>query len=160
MAFIHTLALSGGADLFIVARPALFDLLKKHIPKERIHMNKKVISTHQDEHRVRVECADSSVFEGHILVGADGAYSSVRQEMFKELKGLDRLPAEDDDTLPFNCVCLVGQTRPLDVTEFPDLKNEFCAFNSMCATGSPYSVSLSRVSIRRVCKMNMFFSQG
>ncbi|KAG0284018.1 hypothetical protein BGZ96_011621 [Linnemannia gamsii] len=55
------------------------------------------------------------------LVGADGAYSAVRQGLYDKLKKAGRLPPADALPLPFNSVCLVGQTRPLTAEEFPDI---------------------------------------
>ncbi|KAG0042622.1 hypothetical protein BGZ83_000242, partial [Gryganskiella cystojenkinii] len=150
----------GGADLFIVARPALHALLEKHIPQERIHMNKKIVSIHQNDHHVKVECVDGSVFEGDLLVGADGAYSTVREEMFKDLKQRGKLPEEDDVPLPYNCVCLVGQTKPLDVETFPELKSQLCAFNSMCGTGLPYSWVTFSTTHNTLCWMVTKYLDG
>ncbi|KAK3835606.1 MAG: hypothetical protein J3R72DRAFT_494074 [Linnemannia gamsii] len=109
-----------GADSYIIARPELYDLMLRQVPKECISMGKKIISTVQDSNGVRIQCSDGSEYKGDILVGADGAYSAIRQNLYAELKEAKKLPASDALPLPYSTVCLVGQTRPLDTTEFPD----------------------------------------
>ncbi|KAG0019141.1 hypothetical protein BGZ82_000234 [Podila clonocystis] len=102
----------------------LYDLLFNSIPRERILLGKRVLSLQQNEDSVMVRCSDNTSYYGDILVGSDGAYSAVRQNLYKDLKVGKKLPASDGVALPFNCVCLVGQTVPLDPEEFPLMKNE------------------------------------
>lgn len=80
------------------------------------------------------------MYEGDILVGADGAYSGVRQGLYKMLKKEGRLPSSDDVPLPYNTISLVGQTHPLDPEEFPELKEPTCIFNNMNGAGTPFTV--------------------
>ncbi|KAG0077890.1 hypothetical protein BGZ92_001732 [Podila epicladia] len=40
----------------------------------------------------------------------DGAYSSERQQLYNALKPENSFPASDDVSLPYSCICLVGQT--------------------------------------------------
>ncbi|KAG0082836.1 hypothetical protein BGZ93_002184 [Podila epicladia] len=112
----------GGAGYYSLARADLYDFLWKQIPREFIHLNKRILSYTQDDEGVKVNCSDNSSYCGEILVGADGAYSAVRQQLFKDLKKEGKLPASDDVPLPYSCVCLVGQTCTLDPEEFPYLK--------------------------------------
>ncbi|KAG0331370.1 hypothetical protein BG004_001697 [Podila humilis] len=111
-----------GAEEYIVARPELYDLLTRQIPKEKIHLNKKVVDFVETDLEITINCTDGTSYHGDILVGADGAYSSVRKHLFKVLKERNELPASDDEPLPFDNVCLVGQTDVLDPEEFPELK--------------------------------------
>ncbi|KAF9320283.1 hypothetical protein BG003_006673 [Podila horticola] len=104
--------------------PELYDLLFHSIPRERILLSKRVLSFTQNRDNVIIECSDNSSYFGDILVGADGAYSAVRQHLYRQLKADKKLPAKDDVALPFDCVCLVGQTMPLAPEEFPHLKEE------------------------------------
>ncbi|KAF8950602.1 hypothetical protein BGZ52_002009, partial [Haplosporangium bisporale] len=138
MDFTDRIAITGGQEL-IVSRPDLYDLMLRQIPKENILMNKKVLSYLQGENGVMIRCSDDSTYDGDILVGADGAYSAVRQHMYAALKKDGRLPASDDVALPFSCVCLVGQTEVLDPEEFPDLKLPLSQFMSVLGSDKTYS---------------------
>ncbi|KFH66085.1 hypothetical protein MVEG_08186 [Podila verticillata NRRL 6337] len=103
-------------------RVAIAHSFGQESPTERIHLGKKVLSLLQNENGVMIRCHDNSTHHGDILVGCDGAYSAVRQHLYKDLKVLKQLPKSDDVPLPFSCVTLVGQTEVLDPEEFPDLK--------------------------------------
>lgn len=97
------------------------NLLYNQIPPERIHHGKKVLNCWQNEEGVTIRTWDKKFYQGDILVGADGAYSAVGQRLFESLRKKGTLPSSDDVPLPFECVCLVGQTDVLDPEEFPAL---------------------------------------
>ncbi|KAF8982019.1 hypothetical protein BGZ52_002274 [Haplosporangium bisporale] len=120
-----------GHDEYVLSRPELYDLLFNSIPRERILLGKRVLSFSQTSARIVVQCSDNSKYHGDILVGADGAYSAVRQQLYKYLKVDKALPAADNVTLPFGCVCLVGQTEVLDPEVFPDLKENLAQVNNI-----------------------------
>ncbi|KAG0010127.1 hypothetical protein BGZ82_003672, partial [Podila clonocystis] len=86
-------------------------------------MGKRVISLVQNKYGVMIRCTDNETHHGDILVGADGAYSGIRQSLYKELKDQKLLPPSDDGVLPFSCTCLVGQTEVVDATEFPEINS-------------------------------------
>ncbi|KAG0094405.1 hypothetical protein BGZ93_007252 [Podila epicladia] len=115
----------------IVARPDLYDLLWRHVPKECVFLEKKVVNFDDDAEGVLLRCADGTSYQGDILIGADGAYSAVRSHMYKMLKTKGLLPDVDDSPLPFHTVSLVGQTVALDPDEFPDLNMELCQFKTV-----------------------------
>ncbi|KAG0199147.1 hypothetical protein BGX33_011862 [Mortierella sp. NVP41] len=106
---------------------------------EMIHKGKKVISMYQDEKSVLVNFADGSQYEGDILVGADGAYSVVRQSLFEIVDQEDKLPASDAEDLPYSCIALSGHSAPLDPQKFPSLKDEYCHYNNTLFNDKPYS---------------------
>ncbi|KAK5823720.1 hypothetical protein F5H01DRAFT_318201, partial [Linnemannia elongata] len=128
-----------GANGYIVSRPQIYDLLLRQIPKERVHLGKKVLSMDQGGNGVLIRFSDKSEAEGDILVGADGAYSAVRQGLYEKLKKTNKLPASDALPLPFSTVCLVGQTRPLSPEEFPDLAIKNSQFRKFIATDKMYT---------------------
>ncbi|KAF9407895.1 hypothetical protein BGZ94_002525, partial [Podila epigama] len=112
----------GGAGYYSLARADLYNFLWHQVPRENIYLGKRILSFHQDDEGVIAYSSDGMSFHGDILIGADGAYSAVRQHLYKELKARGKLPASDDMTPPYTCVCLVGQTHPLDPEEFPVLQ--------------------------------------
>ncbi|KAG0365578.1 hypothetical protein BC939DRAFT_524869 [Gamsiella multidivaricata] len=129
----------GGHDGYIISRPVIYDILRKQIPSHKIHMSKRVLQIRQNEDEVMILCADNSMYFGHIIVGADGAYSGVRQSMYKEMMADKRLPKLDQQDLPYSCTCLVGQTRPLDPEKFPELKVPECSFDCVLSEDKPYT---------------------
>ncbi|KAF9302499.1 hypothetical protein BGZ74_005260 [Mortierella antarctica] len=156
MDFSERTALTGGQE-YIVARPDVYDLLLRQIPKEKILMGKKVLSSIQSENGVLIRCSDSTTYEGDILVGADGAYSAVRQQLYKDLKKEGKLPRSDDMALPFSSVCLVGQTEVLDPEEFPDLKHEYSQFMAIHGKQEMYSWMTFTTKRDTVCWMVIHF---
>ncbi|KAG0035933.1 hypothetical protein BGZ82_004917 [Podila clonocystis] len=124
---------------YFISRSELYDLLWRQLPKASVHMGKKVLSFEQNHEGVMIRCSDNTTYHGDILVGADGAYSGVRQHLFRVLKENKKLPASDDVPLPFSTVCLVGQTEVLDPEEFPDLRGEESRFSNISGAGDNYS---------------------
>ncbi|KAG9071629.1 hypothetical protein KI688_005842 [Linnemannia hyalina] len=132
-----------GYGQYIVARPKLYELLYKQVPAHKIHLGKRVLITKQtkDNQRVTIQTADNSTYEGDILVGADGAYSAVRQRMYETLQKEGKLPKGDLEELPFSCTCLVGQTRVLGVEEAPSVAEERCQVVSVLSDGRPFTTT-------------------
>ncbi|KAG0378405.1 hypothetical protein BGX24_003939 [Mortierella sp. AD032] len=128
-----------GSKGYIVSRPLLYDVLRSNVPPERFHMNKKILTLQQGGNGALIRCSDGTTIEGDIIVGADGAHSAVRQNLYTQLKKEKKLPASDDVGLPFSTVCLVGQTQPLDPETFPNLKLQDCQFIRTLGDNKPYS---------------------
>ncbi|KAG0079885.1 hypothetical protein BGZ93_003069 [Podila epicladia] len=125
-----------GYGEYVISRSELYDILFNSIPRDRIILGKRILTCIQNQNSVMVRCADNSSYHGDILVGADGAYSAVRQNLYSSLKEKQKLPASDDVALPFSCVCLVGQTVPLDPEEFPLLKEKIAQNHSVLGTST------------------------
>ncbi|KAG0341045.1 hypothetical protein BG000_010394 [Podila horticola] len=123
----------------VFPRPALYALLLAKIPQEKLHFNKKVVSIAQSNDSVSVQCADGTTYSGDILVGADGAYSGVRQSLYEQLSKQDQLPASDAEKMCYNYMTMVGTTDTLDPAEFPKLGGESTTFSFMLGTNSPYN---------------------
>ncbi|KAG0029858.1 hypothetical protein BGZ81_003348 [Podila clonocystis] len=145
---------------YVVSRPELHSLLLRHVPKDNIHLGKKIVAFDQDSYGVLVRFADGSSYQGDILVGADGAYSAVRQHLFKTLKSIGKLPASDDVPLPFNSVCLVGNTEVLDPQEYPMLKSEVSQINTVLGVENRCSWTTMTTKNNTVCWAVILFLNG
>lgn len=104
-------------------------------------MNKKVTTITQTDSGVVLHFSDNTTASGDILVGADGAYSTIRQCIYNDLRTKGRLLASDDVPLPYSNVQLVGQTRPLDHADFPNLSISDSQFIRILGDNKPYAVS-------------------
>ncbi|KAF9122539.1 hypothetical protein BGW39_009686 [Mortierella sp. 14UC] len=140
---------------YILARPALYDLLLKQIPPEKVHFAKRVTTIIDDGDKVQVETADGSLFKGDILVGADGAYSTVRQQLYERLFKEGKLPESDQEELPFSCICLVGQTTPLNHEEFPIFKEPLGQLMATLGNDNAYSYLLFTTAPSTISWMTM-----
>ncbi|KAF9409844.1 hypothetical protein BGZ94_001837 [Podila epigama] len=130
-----------GAVEYIVTRPDFYALLFRQIPSELIHLGEHITSYNEDENGVSITCADGTICRGDIIVGADGTYSSVREQMYRQLKAQGQLPIADDTRMPFNSMCLVGQTTVLDPVDFPGagMDKNHSQFNFIVGKHSDYS---------------------
>ncbi|KAG0042899.1 hypothetical protein BGZ83_012057 [Gryganskiella cystojenkinii] len=150
MDFTPVHALGGGLG-YVLPRSGLYDLLLRQIPSHKIHLKKRILSMAQGDKGVRIVCQDNSAYDGEILVGADGAYSAVRTCLYESMKNENKLPKSDGGVLPYSCVCLVGQTQPLDPDFFPDLPDPVAKFNAMKSETKPYSWNVITAPGNRYC---------
>ncbi|KAF9102597.1 hypothetical protein BGX29_004399 [Mortierella sp. GBA35] len=146
--------LSGYAG-YIVSRPFLYDLLLKQIPVHKIHFNKRVLAISEKEDKVIIQTSDNCVYTGDILVGADGAYSTVRQQLYERLKAEGTLPKSDQEDLPFSCTCLVGQTEELDPQDFPQINDPIAQYTTL-ANDKPYTWVLFNTAQKTISWMVLY----
>ena len=90
-----------------------------------------------------IQCSDNSSYLGDILVGADGAYSAVRQSLYRQLNEKKELPFKDTQGLKIGYMTMVGTTEPLEEDAYEELKDDFTRFNFVIGKGKPYTVSFS-----------------
>ncbi|KAF9929910.1 hypothetical protein BGZ65_005573 [Modicella reniformis] len=112
----------------VLARPDFHEILLSHVPSEKILNGKRIVSTSQDDFGVSCHCADGSIYHGDILIGADGAYSAVRQSLYRDLKAHGNLPRQDFSPIKLDQVVVVGITESLNPTAYPLLKEDVCQF--------------------------------
>lgn len=144
----------GGAEPRILSRPIIYQIIHRQLPKDKILFNKRISTITNTSDGVKVTCTDGSMYEGDLLVGADGANSVVRQGLYQQLKEAGRLPSTDDTALPYDCVCIVGQTDPLDVDTYPELKdNEVCESSQMCGLSNKFTWITFTTKQRTICWM-------
>ncbi|KAG0288658.1 hypothetical protein BGZ96_007575 [Linnemannia gamsii] len=112
----------------VMARPELHAILMSHVPSSKIILGKRIIATSQDDTGVSCHCADSTIYHADFLIGADGAYSAVRQALYKDLWAHGNLPRQDISPIKLDQVVVVGITEPLSPTDYPMLKEDVCQF--------------------------------
>ncbi|KAF9344102.1 hypothetical protein BGX26_004807 [Mortierella sp. AD094] len=113
-----------GYDSLVHARPKLSNLLRQKVPAHKISMGKKVTHTKEHANRVTVYSSDNTEYECSILVGADGAYSAVRQSMFNELEEEGNLPLSDKDAFSIGYINMVGISTPPNPENYPQLSDK------------------------------------
>ncbi|KAK3830309.1 MAG: hypothetical protein J3R72DRAFT_259556 [Linnemannia gamsii] len=128
-----------GYGQYIVSRPLYYDIMLRQIPPHKIHFGNRVLNITEEDDKVTIHLSNNETFEGDIVVGADGAYSAVRQRIYEQLKLKGELPKSDQEELPFSCTCLVGQTKELDPEEFPCIKDPICNFRVVLGEERPFS---------------------
>ncbi|KAF9980692.1 hypothetical protein BGZ75_008149 [Mortierella antarctica] len=120
-----------GLDTILFSRPNLYALMLKQIPEYKLNMGKKVLRTEETEDKVVIHCSDNTTYEGDILVGADGAYSGVRQSLYRRLSEKGLLPKSDSENLEIGYTCMVGVTSPQDPEKYPQLKHQVVDFEAV-----------------------------
>ncbi|KAG9061271.1 hypothetical protein KI688_007609 [Linnemannia hyalina] len=141
-----------GYDRVLFARPELHDMLFKKIPKEKIHMSKKIVTLDQDQDGVTVTFDDNTTARGDILVGADGAHSAVRQHLYKTLEKESLLPKADTKDMSKGYISLLGTTSSLDPLKYPGvLEKDSEAFYMIGDKDTPYTWVTFTVPGNRIC---------
>ncbi|KAF9897715.1 hypothetical protein BX616_005105 [Lobosporangium transversale] len=125
-----------GHEHLLFARPLLYELMRKQVPASKITMGKKVLRTEEKEDRVVIHCSDNTTYEADILIGADGAYSGVRQSLYKQMDAQGILPKVDLENFSIGYVTMVGVANPQDPEKFPQLKDSVSHFTSVMGEGS------------------------
>ncbi|KAG0002876.1 hypothetical protein BGZ79_002128, partial [Entomortierella chlamydospora] len=128
-----------GYEFAVCQRSKLYDLLLSRVPDNKIHFGKRVVSLLQNKEGVMVRLHDGATVHGDILVGADGAYSAVRQHLYKQLSNMGKLPKSDSKPITKGFFCMAGITNPLDPQKIPDLKDEFCHCDTIIPNDGKYS---------------------
>lgn len=106
----------------------------------------------QTETEVTVRCSDGTFYTAEILVGADGAASTVRTSLYRQMKDAKLLPRVDMEPEKYKHVCLIGVTNPLSSKRYPDLGLRFSTIKIVLNKNSPYMV---RVIFSTVCEQLM-----
>ncbi|GJJ77181.1 hypothetical protein EMPS_09540 [Entomortierella parvispora] len=140
-----------GYNYMMFARPKMYDFFLSKVPAERIHFGKKVMSILQNRDGAMIRCSDGTTYHGDILVGADGAYSAVRQSLFKQLQEKSMLPTGDTKELNKGYTCLVGTTNSLSPEKYPIVTKSISEQYQFVVQGTSYTWSLFNVPENRLC---------
>ncbi|KAG0198779.1 hypothetical protein BGX31_004471, partial [Mortierella sp. GBA43] len=118
-----------GTQNMIFARPRLYEMMLSRIPPHKISHNKKILRTEEKDNKIHLHCADNTSYQADLLVGADGAYSTVRRNLYKHMEKQGVLPASDLESFTVASINMVGVADPQDPSKYPELKDEFCHFS-------------------------------
>ncbi|KAF8936256.1 hypothetical protein BGZ47_009588, partial [Haplosporangium gracile] len=141
-----------GYQFLMFPRPDLFAILLSRIPPDRISFGKRVLFTKRQSSGVQIVCSDNTCYEGDIIVGADGAYSAVRHNMFREMREQQEqevhyhggssivIPPSDTKDFAIPYLCMVGVTKPLDSDKYPVLRHPNTQLHHVIGESTPYSV--------------------
>ncbi|KAF9124290.1 hypothetical protein BGX30_001020 [Mortierella sp. GBA39] len=130
-----------GYDFLVFSRPELYDILLGEIPSGRISFNKRVLSMTKTINGTEINCSDNSSYEADIIVGADGAYSSIRQNIYRKMSELGTLPASDSKDMAMPYLCMVGTTTPRDPERYPELRDSYTHIHHVIGDSTPYSIA-------------------
>ncbi|KAF9998252.1 hypothetical protein BGZ80_006822, partial [Entomortierella chlamydospora] len=104
--------IASGYEPLIFCRPRFYEILLRRIPEHKISFKKKVLCIEEKEGKVRIHWSDDTSYTGDILVGADGAYSEVRQSMYKLMDEKGTLPKVDLENFKINYTTIIGVATP------------------------------------------------
>ncbi|KAG0366188.1 hypothetical protein BGZ54_005689 [Gamsiella multidivaricata] len=134
----------------IVQRTEFLQILISRIPAQKIQWGRYVLDIVNGNAGVQCRCANGTIEQGDILVGADGAYSAVRQNLYKHMQEKNLLPKSDMKPLKHTLNAIIGLTNPLDLEKYPSVGARFSEVDIVVGKESPYTLWLSPTSGNRV----------
>lgn len=152
-----------GYKFLMFPRPDLYAVLLNKIPPERISFGKRVLLTKRQSSGVQIVCSDNTCYEGDIIVGADGAYSAVRHNMFREMREQQEqevhyfggssivIPPSDTKDFAIPYLCMVGTTKSMDPHKYPVLRHPNTQLHHVIGESTPYSWTVITVPRNRFC---------
>ncbi|KAF9434036.1 hypothetical protein BGZ76_008664 [Entomortierella beljakovae] len=140
-----------GYEYLLFSRPYLYQIFLKNIASEKIHYSKKVTSITQDDSSASITCSDGTTYRGDIIVGADGTYSEVRQNLYAQLQKENKLPISDTQSLNKGFICLVGTTNPLDPAQYKNLDDKYGLLHQIIGKNNHFVWSGVNVPGNRIC---------
>ncbi|KAF9132821.1 hypothetical protein BGX30_012516 [Mortierella sp. GBA39] len=152
-----------GYKFLMFPRPDLFTILLNRIPPDRISFGKRVLLTKRQSSGVQIVCSDNTCYEGDIIVGADGAYSAVRHNMFREMREQQEqevlysggssimIPPSDTKDFAIPYLCMVGVTKSMNPDKYPVLRHPNTQLHHVIGESTPYSWTVITVPRNRFC---------
>ncbi|KAF9998958.1 hypothetical protein BGZ79_007391 [Entomortierella chlamydospora] len=122
---------ASGYHNLIFSRPKLYEILLRRVPAHKMTFRKKVLRTEESDSKVTIYCSDDTSYTGDILVGADGTYSGVRQNMYKHMDEKGLLPKSDLEEFSIGYTTIVGVATPPNPEKYPQLSAEHSCFNQI-----------------------------
>jgi 2-polyprenyl-6-methoxyphenol hydroxylase-like FAD-dependent oxidoreductase len=125
-----------------MSRRDLHAFLLSEVPKERMTLGTKVLSIQQNQHGVMIRTNDGKHHHADILIGSDGAYSAVRQSLYKHMSAQGILPKSDGEPLKVCHMGILGTTERLDPEKFPRAHETFGHSGVVIGDKTRHTVSL------------------
>ena len=69
----------------MIERQALLSVLLRHVSPSTVELGRKVVQIDSTPSGVCVRCADGSLYDAHMVVGADGVHSVTHSEMYRNM---------------------------------------------------------------------------
>ncbi|CAG9948074.1 unnamed protein product [Clonostachys rosea f. rosea IK726] len=113
-----------GYPTIFIDRQMLLQRLHKNLKStKKVLSGKKVKSIETIENSVQVTTTSGETFHGDILVGADGIYSTVRQEMHRiaQKESTDYFPEDEWSKVPCDYRCIFGISQPTKRMSLPGI---------------------------------------
>ncbi|KAF9974742.1 hypothetical protein BGZ73_001797 [Actinomortierella ambigua] len=140
-----------GYTSLLVMRAELMEILLEAIPSERIHWNKRVLDVTEYRTSVTVKTQDGMDYDGHIVIGADGAYSAVRQHLFRNLKKRGQpVPESDLENFRFDMIATTGTAKNLDRWMYRALRESSVDMMAIVSDDGPHTAWLLPLKGERI----------
>ncbi|KAF8953119.1 hypothetical protein BGZ52_001696 [Haplosporangium bisporale] len=139
--------------MYLKERSELCQLLLSRIPQEKIRWDRRVLEVVSGDLGVQCRCSNGHVEQADILIGADGAHSSIRQNLYRALREKNILPKSDAEPLRCTQNSVIGMTNSLDVEQYPAAGARFSEVNIIVGKdveGSHYTMWLSPAPGNRI----------
>ncbi|KAJ5693543.1 hypothetical protein N7536_003955 [Penicillium majusculum] len=117
-----------GYPIISIDRQKVLEILLNLYPeKSKVLTNKRVSEVRLGEHRASVLTDDGSMFEGDLIVGADGVHSRTRSEMWRLADDIDSgyISQSDKTALKVEYACVFGISKPIHGLETGEHINRY-----------------------------------
>ncbi|KAF9092089.1 hypothetical protein BGX29_006379 [Mortierella sp. GBA35] len=134
----------------VVGRTQFCEILISNLTPGKVMWGKYVLEIVNGNAGVQVRCSNGYVEEADIIIGADGAYSAIRQNIYRAMKAKSLLPKSDMEPLKHTKNAIIGVTEPLDPLRFPAVVKRFSEVTVVVGKDPLYTMWLTPIADRRV----------
>ncbi|KAF9899030.1 hypothetical protein EC991_009747 [Linnemannia zychae] len=134
----------------IVQRSDFLQILLAQLPTHKVLWGKYVLEIVNGNAGVQCRCSNGYIEEADIIIGADGAYSAVRQNIYRTMKEKGLLPKSDLEPLKHTLNAIIGLTKPLDGSRFPAAHQQFSEVTAVVGKDPLYTLWLSPIVNNRI----------
>ncbi|KAF7557539.1 hypothetical protein G7Z17_g531 [Cylindrodendrum hubeiense] len=100
-----------GYPMIFIDRQMLLQVLYGNLKhKEKVLTSQRVVSVDFTESGVRATTKDNNIYEGDLIIGADGIHSKIREEMWRNAP-LGYFSPNEDTQIPASTKCIFGISK-------------------------------------------------